>query len=68
MVDATNADSSAGCVHIDLIAERVDDGRLHIRFTEAVLTLKPDEFYAATIFARNSVGNTASNGTVEFSK
>ena len=68
MVRVTNDDGSFGCVHSNITAEPIGEGRLRICFTEDVHNLILDEFYRAGIFAINSAGNTSSNGVVEFSK
>ena len=68
MVNATNDDGSAGCVHPDMIAEPTSQGRLRISFTENVNILIVNEVYDARVHAVNSVGNTPSNGFVRFSK
>ena len=68
MVNATNDDGSAGCVHTDMIAEPTSQGRLRINFTENVNILIVNEVYDARIHAVNSVGNTPSSGLVKFSK
>ena len=68
MVNATNDDGSAGCVHTDMIAEPTSQGRLRISFTENVNILIVNEVYDARVHAVNSAGNTPSNGFVRFSK
>ena len=68
MVRVTNDDSTAGCVHSNMTAEPIGEGRLRISFTEEERNLISDEFYSAGIFAINSAGNTSSNGVVKFSK
>ena len=68
MVNATNADGSAGCVHSDMIAEPTSQGRLRISFTANINVLIVNDIYNARIHAVNSVGNTPSDGFVKFSK
>ena len=68
MIHVTNDDGTAGCVHSDMTADSIGEGRLRIGFIEDERNLISDEFYSAGIFAINSAGNTSSNGVVEFSK